>query len=273
MSRNSKSYTDYINAKKYYQIICESNSYVPSNQYAPQGDTGPQGPTGPTGESIIGPTGPTGESIIGPTGPTGESIIGPTGSTGESIIGPTGPTGQSIIGPTGSTGETIIGPTGPTGETIIGPTGPTGDSVWGPMSGYGNNGTGALYTGIGVTGEDVLIYGNLLVSGNISSGAIRHTVNYFTTNQVLTSNVNYINVFSGIGLNVTLPEITEDNVGIQFMLSNIGPTTLDITSVSGQLIYLRTGMKPTTVVAMDKISYIFTAIPTTTLNIYGWCVV
>jgi hypothetical protein len=43
--------------------------------------------------------------------------------------------------------------------------GATGSSLWTLMDGFGPQGAG--YTGIGVTGQDVLIYGNLLVTGAI----------------------------------------------------------------------------------------------------------
>ena len=99
---------------------------------------GPQGDTGPTGAQ--GPTGPTGPTGLGATGPTGAQ-------------GPTGPTGLGATGPTGPTG---LGPTGPTGAT--------GGSPWIPMNYQGVTGPG--YTGTGYTG-DVMIFGNLYVSGGI----------------------------------------------------------------------------------------------------------
>jgi hypothetical protein len=109
---------------------------------------------------IPGPMGPTGQ--IGPTGAT--ITTGATGATGATgVIGATGYTGYTgytgVTGPTGHTGPT--GYTGPTGHT-----GPTGGTPWVPMTGtHGTPPQG--YTGIGVTGQDVLIYGNLLVTGSI----------------------------------------------------------------------------------------------------------
>ena len=145
----------------------------------PTGAQGIQGVTGPTGsQGIQGVTGPTGaqgiQGVTGETGPTGSQGIqgvtgetGPTGAQGiQGVTGETGPTGaqgiQGVTGPTGATGAQGI--QGVTGET--GPTGPTGGSPWVPMNGTGGI-TGMGYTGIGVTGQDVLIYGNLLVTGGI----------------------------------------------------------------------------------------------------------
>jgi hypothetical protein len=63
------------------------------------------------------------------------------------------PGARGPIGPSG-------GPTGPTG-----PRGATGSSLWTTTNAIGPQGVG--YTGIGVTGIDVLIGGNLLVTGGI----------------------------------------------------------------------------------------------------------
>lgn len=78
-----------------------------------------------------------------------------------------GPPGETSIGPVGYQGATgAQGYQGATGRGCKGDTGAQGapgESLWTPMSAPG-------YNGIGVTGEDVLIYGNLLVSGNYTSG-------------------------------------------------------------------------------------------------------
>ena len=119
-----------------------------------QGDTGATGSTGSTGDT--GATGATGST--GAQGSTGDT--GATGSTGST--GDTGATGST--GSTGAQGSTGFGVTGTTGAT--GAQGSTGGSPWITMNGVGAGGT-AGYTGIGVTGQDVLIYGNLLVTGGI----------------------------------------------------------------------------------------------------------
>ena len=137
-SRSYSSYNTYLNTK----LCCkDSVSGTQGN-----GATGPHGAIGATG-----PTGP-----IGATGLPGTSSN--TGATGpQGAIGATGPTGA----------QGIQGVTGPTGaQGIQGVTGPTGGSPWVPMNGTGGI-TGMGYTGIGVTGQDVLIYGNLLVTGGI----------------------------------------------------------------------------------------------------------
>lgn len=95
---------------------------------------------------------------VGPTGVQGVTgITGPQGATG--AIGFTGSRGATgITGAQGATGT--IGATGVTGAQ-----GATGPSQWVNMNAQGPQGAG--YTGIGVTGQDVLIYGNLLVTGAI----------------------------------------------------------------------------------------------------------
>lgn len=98
-------------------------------------------------------------SSAGPQGPQGvPGMAGPIG-----FQGATGPSGgaQGATGATGATGS--VGMTGSTGAT--GAQGATGPSQWTSMNGVGITGGG--YTGIGVTGQDVLIYGNLLVTGGI----------------------------------------------------------------------------------------------------------
>ena len=81
-----------------------------------------------------------------------------TGSgSGSGTTGPQGPQG-----PLGATGA--VGATGHTGA--VGPVGATGASLWVPMFETILPGPPGGYTGIGVTG-DVLIYGNLLVTGSI----------------------------------------------------------------------------------------------------------
>jgi hypothetical protein len=77
---------------------------------------------------------------------------------------------SNLIGYTGTQGATgvtgAVGSTGDVGATgVTGAQGSTGPSQWSSMNGIGPQGAG--YTGIGVTGQDVLIYGNLLVTGAI----------------------------------------------------------------------------------------------------------
>ena len=167
-----------------------------------QGATGTQGYQGATGRGCVGPTGAQGPA--GTTGPSGgpQGVTGAQGATGttgsqgatgaQGVTGAQGATGT--IGVTGSQGATgaqgLIGAVGTTGsqgyqgvtgsqgyqgvtgsQGVIGTTGAqgyqgvTGASQWTSMNGPGITGGG--YTGIGITGQDVLIYGNLLVTGGI----------------------------------------------------------------------------------------------------------
>jgi len=96
------------------------------------------------------------DPCIGPQGPQGAT--GAQGATG--MQGYTGSTGaQGYTGATGARGATgMQGYTGAQGAT-------GSSSPWIPMNGLAGS-TGG-YTGIGITGQDVLIYGNLLVTGGI----------------------------------------------------------------------------------------------------------
>ena len=92
---------------------------------------------------------------------------GPQGAQGAASVGPVGYQGATgAQGYQGATGRGCAGPTGAQGlNGVTGPQGATGPSQWIPMNGLGTTGGG--YTGIGITGQDVLIYGNLLVTGGI----------------------------------------------------------------------------------------------------------
>ena len=138
---------------------------------------GPQGATGATGaQGFQGATGAQG--FQGSTGATGaQGFQGATGAQGfqgdtgaQGFQGATGAQGaQGFQGDTGAQGfQGDTGAQGFQGATgAQGFQGATGSSTpWIPMNGYGSGGT-AGYTGIGVTGQDVLIYGNLLVTGGI----------------------------------------------------------------------------------------------------------
>ena len=117
------------------------SSYLGSKRCCNLNTQGPAGPQGPTGFGGLGPR--------GYTGPPGESFTGPTGRGGR---GPTGPSG----GP--------IGPTGPIGET--------GPNLWdiGSFTIEKSSGSTGI-SGIGYTGN-VLIYGDLNVTGVIDPTSI-----------------------------------------------------------------------------------------------------
>ena len=165
------------------------------------GATGNQGATGATGNQ--GATGATGNQ--GATGATGNQ--GATGATGNQ--GATGATGnQGATGATGNHGATgATGNQGATGAT--GAQGATGVSQWINMNGIGPQGAG--YTGIGVTGQDVLIYGNLLVTGTIDPTTLilsdesgnSATLDIDTANSgILTITANQGTIIKGGGLSV-----------------------------------------------------------------------
>ena len=168
-----------------------------------RGATGAQGVTGPAGgaQGVTGAQGPQGfQGFQGSQGSTG--LIGAQGSQGSTgSIGAQGTTGtQGVTGSQGSAGAQ--GTTGAQGNTGV--QGATGGSPWTSMNGFGITGGG--YTGIGVTGQDVLIYGNLLVTGAIdptsltlSQSGITNTSTYGLTGSGSTSGayINNINLLKG----------------------------------------------------------------------------
>ena len=141
-----------------------------------QGDTGATGAQGSQGfQGFQGDTGAQGfQGVTGATGAQGsqgfQGVTGATGAQGsQGFQGDTGAQGfQGVTGATGAQGsQGFQGATGATGaQGSQGFQGATGGTPWIQMNGVGVGGT-AGYTGIGVTGQDVLIYGNLLVTGGI----------------------------------------------------------------------------------------------------------
>ena len=126
-----------------------------------------------------------------------KTVVGPQGAQGSA--GPIGPLGHQ-----GTTGAT--GPQGATGLCCRGPQGPQGvpgSSIWTNMTAVGPSGEN--YSGIGVTGQDVVVYGNLFISGAIDptslsfsktnsgpTGSIWYDTNGFIrTDNLQMSNSNY----------------------------------------------------------------------------------
>ena len=194
----STNYSQYLGAKRCCDLKVQgpqgpqgatgAASVGPIGYQGATGVTGPQGATGVTGptgaQGPAGTTGPSGgaQGVTGAQGPLGETglngVTGAQGSTGaqgfQGVTGLNGATGaQGVTGLNGVTGAQGFqgvtgsqGVTGPLGETgAQGLQGVTGASQWTPMNGIA--GSTAGYTGIGITGQDVLIYGNLLVTGGI----------------------------------------------------------------------------------------------------------
>jgi hypothetical protein len=167
----------------------------------PQGFTGAQGPAGGA-QGATGPQGAIGtQGDTGAQGATGSGFQGATGAQGDT--GAQGATGSGFQGATGTQGATgAQGDTGAQGATgsgfqgATGTQGATGGSPWINMNGTGPQGQG--YTGIGVTGQDVLIYGNLLVTGAIdptslsfsqTTGGPTGSIWYDTSNNIRMNNV------------------------------------------------------------------------------------
>lgn len=72
-------------------------------------------------------------------------------------------------------------------QGVTGSTGPTGPSQWTTMNGTGPQGT--VYTGIGVTGQDVIIEGNLYVSGIIDPTQLIVS-NQYNHNKIILDSLN-----------------------------------------------------------------------------------
>jgi hypothetical protein len=196
-----------------------------------------------------------------------KTVMGPQGAQGAG--GPIGPFGnQGATGAQGFTGATGPCCRGPQG--YIGSQGATGPSQWTSMNGISLKGQG--YTGIGVTGQDVLIYGNLLVTGNIDT---LPQSTYNTTSVSLNSTSSYsqtFNISSG-SFTAILPLVDASNVGVQFLITNTNATALVVSSVS-QLIYSTIGAASSTTRSLPEgHSHIFTAIKTTGATTYGWSMV
>ena len=196
-------------------------------QGQPGGLTGPTGATGATGATgTIGPQGLTGDTgARGPTGSPG-GVTGATGAQGDTgatgaqgDTGATGPKGDTgATGQTGATGaQGDTGATGAQGDTgATGATGATGPSQWTSMTGIGPQGAG--YTGIGVTGQDVLIYGNMLLTGILDPSAIY--VDAGLTGQNITINDGDIVINKSTVGGITGPMLTLNQLG------STGPSTV-----------------------------------------------
>ncbi len=100
-------------------------------------------------------------SAVNTYGPTIPPVILTVQQVMNTQLGATGAQGN-----TGAQGST--GAQGVTGQQ--GNTGAQGASQWTNMNGIGPQGAG--YTGIGITGQDVLIYGNMLLTGVLDPTAI-----------------------------------------------------------------------------------------------------
>lgn len=105
-------------------------------------------------------------------------------------------------------------------------------------------------------------------------GENNHSTYYYTESQNITNNFPYAQTYNGSYLVATLPSITAENLGIQFLITNMNSTTLTVnTSPSGTYIY-STGYTPFTTITLNfGDSRLFTAIRTTGLSTYGWCMI
>ena len=228
----SRTYSEYLGARR----CCNISS---AGAQGPQGVPGVGGPIGFQGAT--GATGPSGgaQGSTGTTGATGaQGTTGSQGATGAQGLqgsqGTTGATGaQGTTGATGATGATgSVGITGATGATgAQGLQGVTGGSPWISMNGLGGS-TGG-YTGIGVTGQDVLIYGNLLVTGGIDPIYLA-----LTPTPGVTGPQGFINpLWLDSSANLRSENIKLENAGDALTLSassitRTGATIFDITSAS-----------------------------------------
>ena len=282
------------------------NKFKKSCMDCPSCPTGPIGPIGPIG--IQGTTGPTGAT--GTTGPTGAT--GATGATGINgidgsnsgrwnwVSGSGIPPDQSFtenglgiisnitqinidylaINNVDYTAwlqglDTLINTNGQivylqitqiTDNSIIG--------IW-QINTINNNGA---YSQITLLNPALVANGTISSSCTISWVANNTRPKYASTyndgSQTLLSTSSYSQTFNGASLVATLPVVNDNNVGIQFLITNTNSTTLVVVASGVQTIYSSTGAasNPTRNLAVGH-SHIFTAIFTTGSGTYGWSMV
>jgi hypothetical protein len=167
---------------------------------------------------------------------------GPQGAQGAASVGPVGYQGATgAQGYQGATGRGCAGPTGAQGlNGVTGPQGVTGPSQWIPMNGLGTTGGG--YTGIGITGQDVLIYGNLLVTGGIDPTYLALTpqasgptgfVNPLWVDNIGNLRSEQILLSNGTNtLTIDKTSITHTNATLPLSISSNGDIDLTSTSIS-----------------------------------------
>jgi hypothetical protein len=150
-----------------------------------------------------------------------------------------GPDIPSVILTVQQVMNTQVGATGTQGNT--GAQGATGPSQWINMNGIGPQGAG--YTGIGVTGQDVLIYGNLLVTGAIdptslsfsqTTGGPQGSIWYDTNNFIRMDKMKIDDSTSSISLDInsSLPQIN---------LTDLSSPPLHTNSITNERISLYDG--------------------------------
>jgi hypothetical protein len=121
---------------------------------------------------------------------------------------------------------------------------------------------------------DASFNSNVNISGNLTvkNGSVKYSTKYYTSTQTLTENSSYSHTFNGSSATCTLPSITNNNVGLQFLITNVNANNL-IVSSSSYPIY--SSISPNSVsprILAQYNSHIFTAIQIGS-STYGWSMV
>ena len=286
------------------------NKFKKSCMDCPTCPTGPPGPIGPIGiQGTAGPTGPTGQT--GQTGHTGQTgingidgsnsgrwnwvddcgcVIPPNQSFTENGSGIISNITQisidySAINNVDYTAwlqglDTLINTNGQivylqitqiTDNSIIG--------IW-QINTINNNGA---YSQITLLNPALVANGTISSSCTISwvanNTSIRpkYASTYNNASQILLSTSSYSQTFNGASLVATLPEVDDNNVGIQFLITHTNGGNLTVAaSVSPlqQYIYSSMGIDSTISRTLNTgHSQIFTAIYTISASTYGWSMV
>ena len=107
-----------------------------------------------------------------------------------------------------------------------------------------------------------------------SAGTIRLSTEYKTSGGAISNNGQETAItYNGSTLTGTLPTVDINNVGVQFLITNVNATNLTINTSSGELIYSSTGAASAASRSLNTgHSHIFTAIPLAS-NTFGWSMV
>ena len=107
-----------------------------------------------------------------------------------------------------------------------------------------------------------------------SAGTIRLSTEYKTSGGAISNNGQETAItYNGSTLTGTLPTVDINNVGVQFLITNVNATNLTINTSSGQLIFSSTGAASAASRSLNTgHSHIFTAIPLAS-NTFGWSMV
>jgi hypothetical protein len=121
---------------------------------------------------------------------------------------------------------------------------------------------------------DASFNSNINVSGNLSvGGSVKYSTTYHTISSTLDTTSKYSNTFNVNPGSCTFTSVNSDNVGIQFLITNVNSSNLTVNTSSSQYIYSSTDPSLSTTRTLSQYnSQIFTSIQIGTSS-YGWSMV